>query len=267
LWHGSTGNILTIVIGFTLLAVTSFISGRDLLGAFFFTLSLGFKQMALYYAPAVGSYLIGKCLYLGSRDGYVCPPCHLFVRLISDSAQLFVRLAVVTAGTFALLFLPFLPPLAPFPVILDPITRIFPFNRGIFEDKVANFWCASNVVVKWKLWISQSTLVRLSTLLTFVGFLAGAIAPIHAWLRLRNQKRSAEVPSVMQTVLLLALLNSSMSFFLFSFQVHEKTILVPLLPLTLLFSTAPHDSPTFKLGVLANNVGVFRCVSDFDATQ
>jgi hypothetical protein len=58
-----------------------------------------------------------------------------------------------------------------------------------------------------------------------------------------------------------------MSFFLFSFQVHEKTILLPLLPLTLLLSTAPHDSPTFKLGVLANNVGVFRCVSVLDATR
>ncbi len=192
---------------------------------------------------------------------------HLLVRLTRDSAQLFVRLAVVTAGTFVLLFLPFLPPLAPISAILDPITRIFPFNRGIFEDKVANFWCASNVVVKWRHWASQSALMRLSTLLTFVGFLGAAIAPIRAWLRLRNEKRSTEVPSVMQAVLLLALLNSSMSFFLFSFQVHEKTILLPLLPLTLLLSTAPHDSPTFKLGVLANNVGVFRCVSVLDATR
>jgi alpha-1,3-glucosyltransferase len=97
--------------------------------------------------------------------------------------------------------------------------------------------------------------------------LAAAIAPIRAWLRLRNQKQSTEVPPVMQSVLLLALLNGSMSFFLFSFQVHEKTILLPLLPLTLLLSTAPHDSSMFKLGVLANNVGVFRYVSVLDATQ
>lgn len=232
----------SVMLGFTLLAATSFINGRDLLGAFFFTLSIGFKQMALYYAPAIGSYLIGKCLYLGPRDG----------------ARLFVRLAVVTAGTFALLFLPFLPPFSPIRGVLDPITRIFPFNRGIFEDKVANFWCATNVVVKWKYWASQSTLMRLSTLFTFIGFLGAAIAPIRAWLRLKNRdKKMGVVPSVMQTVLLLALLNSSMSFFLFSFQVHEKTILLPLLPLTLLLVIAPHDSTTFKLGVLANNIGVF----------
>ncbi|KAH9179315.1 glycosyltransferase family 57 protein [Lactarius sanguifluus] len=208
----------SVMLGFTLLAATSFIKGRDLLGAFLFTLSLGFKQMSLYYAPAIGSYLIGKCLYLGPRDG----------------ARLFVH--------SLLLFLPFLPPFSPISGVLDPITRIFPFNRGIFEDKVANFWCATNVVVKWKAWASQSALMRLSTLFTFIGFLGAAIAPIRATER-------GIVPSVMQTVLLLALLNSSMSFFL--------QFYFPLLPLTLLLSIAPHDSTTFKLGVLANNVGVF----------
>jgi alpha-1,3-glucosyltransferase len=128
---------------------------------------------------------------------------------------------------------------------------------------VANFWCATNVVVKWKFWASQSALMRLSTLFTFIGFLGAVIAPIRAWLRLKTRDGTRVVPSVMQTVLLLALLNSSMSFFLFSFQVHEKTILVPLLPLTLLLSIAPLDSATFKLGVLANNVGVFRFVSTY----
>lgn len=57
--------------GFTLLAINFFASGRDVLGAFFFVLSLGFKQMALYYAPAIGTYLLAKCLYLGPSQGYV----------------------------------------------------------------------------------------------------------------------------------------------------------------------------------------------------
>jgi alpha-1,3-glucosyltransferase len=43
----------------------------DTFGALFFVLSLGFKQMALYYAPAIGTYLLAKCLYLGPRDGFV----------------------------------------------------------------------------------------------------------------------------------------------------------------------------------------------------
>lgn len=48
-----------------------FARGHDLLGAVCFVLSLGFKQMALYYAPAIGSYLLGKCIYLGFLKGLV----------------------------------------------------------------------------------------------------------------------------------------------------------------------------------------------------
>ena len=67
-------------------------------------------------------------------------------------------------------------------------------------------------------------------------------------------------PSPLLPLLPYALLGSAMSFFLFSFQVHEKTILVPLLPLTLLLSSATNDSFTFQLGVLVNNVAMFRSV-------
>ena len=56
-------------IGFTLLALGCFGAGNDLLGAFFFVQSLGFKQMALYYAPAIGSYLLAKCIHLGRKEG------------------------------------------------------------------------------------------------------------------------------------------------------------------------------------------------------
>ena len=55
--------------GFTLLSLNFFATGQDLTGAFFFVLSLGFKQMTLYYAPAIGSYLLAKCLYLGPIEG------------------------------------------------------------------------------------------------------------------------------------------------------------------------------------------------------
>ena len=47
------------------------------------------------------------------------------------------------------------------------------------------------------------------------------------------------LPLVVQTVVLLALLNSSMSFFLFSFHVYKKMILLPLLPLMLLLPLLP----------------------------
>ncbi|OSX59916.1 glycosyltransferase family 57 protein [Postia placenta MAD-698-R-SB12] len=248
----------SVMLGLTLLALNCFATGRDLLGAFFFVLSLGFKQMALYYAPAIGSYLLGKCLYLGSVHG----PRH------------FVNLAVVTGLTTLVLFLPFLPPLAPLAAILDPITRIFPFNRGLFEDKVANFWCASDVLIKWRRRLGPKALVRLATALTVLGFLPGAAGLLYSGWRLNPQpvtvdsmkgdkdtgdvrKAAVREPAPIMALLPYALLTSSMSFFLFSFQVHEKTILLPLMPLTLLLSGAGEGSETREVGALASNVAMF----------
>lgn len=66
---------INCVTGLTLLATNFFAIGYDLSGALCFVLSLAFKQMALYYAPAIGSYLLAKCLYLGvPGPGYVSLP-------------------------------------------------------------------------------------------------------------------------------------------------------------------------------------------------
>ena len=197
------------------------------------------------------------------------------------STKLFIRLGITTLTSFLILFLPWLPPFAPLRAILDPITRIFPFNRGLFEDKVANFWCASNVVLKWRLWAAQGVLIKLSTALTALGFLPAVATLLYSGYKLRvwsttetspnkdthderrvdnaPAKGSAPAPPTPLLPLLpYALLTSSLSFFLFSFQVHEKTILVPLLPMTLLLSGSSPDEQTFDLGMLMNNVAMFR---------
>lgn len=184
--------------------------------------------------------------------------------------KLFVRLGAITVASFVVLFLPFLPPLAPLSAILDPITRIFPFNRGLFEDKVANFWCATNVVLKWRLWTSQGILIKLSTALTALGFLPAVGTLLFSGYKLQVQtttthkKVTTDAKEPKHTPLLpllpYALLTSSLSFFLFSFQVHEKTILVPLLPMSLLMSGSSPDEQTYELGILMNNIAMFRCV-------
>lgn len=182
--------------------------------------------------------------------------------LFALSGRLFVHLALVTSGTFLLLFLPFLPPFAPLSTILHPISRIFPFARGLFEDKVANFWCASNVVFKWKNWVSPNLLVKLSAGLTGLGFLPSVIGMLQAGVKLQAPSSAQASARLTQTPFLpllpYALLTSSMSFFLFSFQVHEKTILLPLMPITLLLSGSPVDSAVYSWGALVNNIAVFR---------
>lgn len=61
----------SVMLGLTLLSLDFLCTSSDLVAAIFFVMSLGFKQMALYYAPAIGSYYLGKCLLLGIKEGCV----------------------------------------------------------------------------------------------------------------------------------------------------------------------------------------------------
>lgn len=251
--------------GFTLLSLNFLASGNDILGAVFFVLSLGFKQMALYYAPAVGSYLVAKCIHLGPAEGCVSLA---FISLavtqtFTIRSRLFLRLALTTVMAFVLLFAPFLPPFSPLLTVLHPITRIFPFDRGLFEDKVSNFWCASNVVLKWKNIASPGLLVKISTVFTALGFAPGVTLLLRTGFQQRAasgkpEHKASPRTSPMLPLLVYVLLTSSLSFFLFSFQVHEKSILLPLLPMTLLMSSSAPTSSTFLWGALMNNMAMFR---------
>ena len=62
--------------------------GQDVVAAIFFVASLGFKQMALYYAPAIGSYLLAKCVYLGQKNGHVIPSLFFLLPIISSQCNI-----------------------------------------------------------------------------------------------------------------------------------------------------------------------------------
>ena len=245
----------SVMLGFTVLALNLFFLGHDLLGAICFVLSLGFKQMALYYSPPIFAYLLGKCLLLGPIRGYVGRQS---VKIVLNffRTTLFTQLGAVTLVTIALLFLPWLyPPSA----LLDPIIRIFPFARGLFEDKVANFWCASNVIIKWRSFLPPPALPKLATAATAAGFLPSIVALINPGLKAFRSGAYLEAHRTPTLSLLpYALFQTSMSFFLFSFQVHEKSILLPLLPLTLLAAaSSPGRSDVWEWGILMNNIACF----------
>ena len=175
------------------------------------------------------------------------------------SLQLFTRLALVTTLSFVILFAPFLPPFSPISTFAASVIRIFPFSRGLFEDKVANFWCFTNVtVLKWKRLFDgkEPLLIKGSAALTALGFLPAVVGLLWGCYKTQSPPTADQTPTL--PLLLYALLTSSMSFFLFSFQVHEKTILLPLLPLTLLLSGASPGEEVFAWGALGNIVGAFR---------
>ncbi|KAL2807663.1 ALG6, ALG8 glycosyltransferase family-domain-containing protein [Aspergillus granulosus] len=224
----------TVMLGLFVASLDAIMAGRMLWACIFFVGALGFKQMALYYAPVMFAFLLGICFIPRFRP----------IRLLCIS--------LVTVATFAILLLPLLlgaigadarknftsttepPLLQTLPFELDQssslyailfqltqvIHRIFPFSRGLFEDKVANAWCAIHTFYKLHKFESD-ILKRLS-----LGATLASIS-IPCWIIFRHPRAS---------ILLPAFATVAWGFFLFSFQVHEKSVLLPLLPMTLLIA-------------------------------
>ena len=248
----------TVMLGFVVATLSSIYAGRPLWSCIYFVAALGFKQMALYYSPVIFAYLLGSCLVPQIRIG----------RLLS--------IATVTLLAFAILFGPLvigalydsykntpLPRLEPPPFLAERginlnlaspsdvillqisqvIHRMFPFARGLFEDKVANFWCFTNTFYKLRKLQGIIELSRLSAIFTLLSIL-GPMLVIGA------------VPK--KTLLPYALATSAWGFFLFSFQVHEKSVLLPLLPMTLLLGGKRGLSKEYRAWIgWANILGVW----------
>lgn len=196
----------SIMLGLTLWSVIALARKHYLVSACLFCLAVGFKHMALFYSLAYFSFLLGVA----------------YRRDIQSGVLLVMQLGLVVLGTFGLLLLPFL--YNSLDDALQVMRRLFPFERGLYEDKVANVWCALNVVVKLRQLFSLPVLIRLSTICTLLANLIPSLGLFKA-----------------RTVrdFLYGLTACSLAFFLFGFQVHEKSILIPLLPALLLFGEEP----------------------------
>ncbi|XP_063357316.1 dolichyl pyrophosphate Man9GlcNAc2 alpha-1,3-glucosyltransferase isoform X1 [Pelmatolapia mariae] len=195
-----------VSLGFALWGILALGLGWDVLGSMAFSLALNYKQMELYHALPFFCYLLGKCIKTG---------------LMGRGLFLLVRVGVTVLATFALCWLPFL---AEPSQAMQVVRRIFPVARGLFEDKVANTWCSLNTLIKIRSILSGDSQLYLSLACTLLAVLPSCI-------------RLLTKPTFWHFKL--ALVNSSLAFFLFSFQVHEKSILLAALPACLLLNDLP----------------------------
>lgn len=251
----------TVMLGFVLASLSSMLASRYLWGSVLLVAALCFKQMALYYAPPVFAYLLGVCL------------------LSSVKLQRLLAIALITLLSFGVVYAPlllgalydsrrnitppyelkpssYLPPISfvltsldqkawYFPPLLQLVQsthRIFPFARGLFEDKVANVWCALNTVHKLHVY-PMPMVQRVSLSATFVSILPACMI-ISLFPR--------------RELLPWALASSAWGFFLFSFQVHEKSVLLPLLPTTILLGGGGGLGPEMRAWIgWANMLGIW----------
>jgi alpha-1,3-glucosyltransferase len=202
-------------LGLTFWAIIAVTTDHDVTGSVLFSLALNYKQMELYHAVPFFCYLLGKSV-AGSGSGGE------FLKRVG-------LLGVAVVGTFVACWFPFL---GSWDRTLQVTHRLFPFARGLYEDKVANVWCSLSVLVKLRRLFSLSALVKVTAVSTVT-----ALVP-SSWNLLRN-------PTPFRFIL--ALVNSSLIFFLLSYQVHEKSILLALLPCSLLTPHHPHTVTWFQL--------------------
>lgn len=126
------------------------ISGWDVSGSIAFCLALNFKQMELYHSLPFFCYLLGKAL---SSSG--------------NRVAIVTKLGMAVIFVFGLCWIPFYI-VGGKQGVIQVLMRIFPFNRGIFEDKVASFWCTISVLIKIKDLLPLSWLVRISFITTLI---------------------------------------------------------------------------------------------------
>ncbi|PGH08051.1 alpha-1,3-glucosyltransferase [Blastomyces parvus] len=246
----------TVMLGLVVAALECMVAGRMLWASLFFVSALCFKQMALYFAPAIFAFMLGACFSPRVRLGRLM--CISLITILAFGLMFapFIITPLYNKYRGIELSLPSPPLLQNLPVKLDEsswmfppvlqlaqaIYRIFPFSRGLFEDKVANVWCAIHTF--YKLNRFPSALLQRASLGATVLSIATPCTLIGLYPR--------------PTLLLPALASTAWGFFLFSFQVHEKSVLLPLLPMTLLLGNDRGLSKETRAWVgLANMLGVW----------
>ncbi|EER07927.1 dolichyl glycosyltransferase, putative, partial [Perkinsus marinus ATCC 50983] len=200
---------------------------KHLIGAFLYSLAVMYKQTFLYFAPAMFAYLLGQAIAASYNK--------------KDVLKRIMALGLVVASSVVLALLPLIIADGDFTVINRLREKMFPFKRGLYEDHVSNVWVMLSPVLKLRRWSLASEgfariMVKVCTLCTLLASLPSVLDCIFRPPQTNKRQR-----------FLACLFQSSLSFFLFSWQVHEKAILLPLLPAMLLLPDQPIFSVSFGM--------------------
>ena len=182
------------------------------MSALMFSLSFLFKLTLVYFAPVFLAVMLGDAFRL---------------RGIKRPLRRIIFLGLLVACTIALVVAPFLFHCDSISCLRDQVSsvlqRIFPVHRRIFEDYVANFWIIISPIFNLRRATSETLRIcgYVSAIATIGGFLECF------WYMMRRPNKETMAISLAAT---------SMSFYLFSWMVHEKAIA---LPMTALLVGAP----------------------------
>ena len=207
-----------VMHGFFVFAAYYLFSEKFAFAIIFLSLCVNFKQMGLYYALLFPFYVLRNLFFSEPKKNY-------FISLFY-----IIFYGIITILINGIIYYPWIESSK----LKDVFNRIFPVKRGIFEDKVATFWCVLNVFIKLNKKFDNNFLVKLSLLFT----LFFSLFPIFSLFKANKLTKKI----CMQCFFII-----SLAFYLFSFHVHEKTIIVPFLAFLLNLPYMKNIMPSFTL--------------------
>uniref|UniRef100_W5KCM7 Alpha-1,3-glucosyltransferase n=1 Tax=Astyanax mexicanus TaxID=7994 RepID=W5KCM7_ASTMX len=240
------------LFGVLLLSVARHFQKRHLEGALLFAVLLNLKHIYLYVSPAYGIFLLRCfCFTQNNADGSL--------QWRSFSPLRLVALGLIVLSTFAVSFGPFIVK----GQLQQVISRLFPFKRGLCHAYWApNIWALYNIAdkalsilgVKLKLLdmskfskasmtgglvqeFQHSVLPSVSPLITLICTLLSILPAVFSIWRRPNGARG----------FLRCMVICALGSFLFGWHVHEKAILMAILPLSLLAVESKEDARTFLI--------------------
>ncbi|XP_046894684.1 probable dolichyl pyrophosphate Glc1Man9GlcNAc2 alpha-1,3-glucosyltransferase [Hypomesus transpacificus] len=250
------------LFGVLLLSIARHLQARHLEGALLFAVLLNLKHIYLYVAPAYGIYLLRSfCFTQDNTDGSL--------RWSSFSPVRLVALGSMVVSVFALSFGPFIA-MGQLPQVLS---RLFPFKRGLCHAYWApNIWALYNGLdkvlsvlgVRFKLLdvkklpeasmtgglvqeFQHSVLPSISPSITLICTLASVLpAVVSIWRRPRGARG-----------FLRCLVVCALSTFMFGWHVHEKAILIAILPLSILAVESREDARIFLMLATTGHYSLF----------
>jgi len=222
-----------LIIGISLLFLSELSNGNILTAALIFAFMLNLKHLFLYVAPFVGIYMLSV----------ISNPKSIF-----ESMLQLVKLASAVVFVFVLSFGPF----ASKDQIIQIFTRLFPVSRGLTHSYWAgNIWALYNAVD-----IAMSKFLKIGK----SSNLTSGLLP-----RSRGDNLSFNVlPEISPRICVILMLISiipmlrsvwkspkgkeiqgyyvcALASFIFGYHVHEKAILISLIPLTVLAIAYPQQ--------------------------
>ncbi|XP_075707486.1 dolichyl pyrophosphate Glc1Man9GlcNAc2 alpha-1,3-glucosyltransferase [Rhinoderma darwinii] len=248
--------------GIMLLSIARMFQKRHLESAFLFAVLLNFKHIYLYVAPAYGIYLLRcYCFAANNPDGSV--------RWRSFSLLRFLALAVIVGFVFAVSFGPFIY----WGQIPQVLSRLFPFKRGLCHAYWApNFWALYNAADK-ALSVLGVKMQLLSPASVRAGSMTGGLVQEFEHNVLPSITPMATLictfVSILPSVLCLwfkpqgpggflrCLILCALSSFMFGWHVHEKAILLAILPFSLLSVSSAKDAGIYLILTTAGHFSLF----------